>query len=184
MDLTSEHLLYAVLEDNVVRRVLEGAGADPDQIGAQVEEEAQKGARTDVSPSLAPNAKRALLAAYDESQALGTSYIGPEHVLLALAADDESEAGRLLSRFGLSHTRLRGAVVRGVEAGGEAREAASRTPILDENSRDLTQMAREGRLDPVIRRAEEVETTIEILSRRTKRSSTWVEKEILVGCDR
>src|SRR5918998_735134 len=180
MDLTSEHLLYAVLEDNVVRRVLEGAGADPDQIGAQVEEEAQKGARTDVSPSLAPNAKRALLAAYDESQALGTSYIGPEHVLLALAADDESEAGRLLSRFGLSHTRLRGAVVRGVEAG----EAASRTPILDENSRDLTQMAREGRLDPVIRRAEEVETTIEILSRRTKRSSTWVEKEILVGCDR
>src|ERR671915_1725999 len=53
LDLTSEHLLYAALEDNVVRRVLEGAGADPDQIRAQVEEEAQKGARTDVSPSLA-----------------------------------------------------------------------------------------------------------------------------------
>src|ERR671917_435917 len=174
MDLTSEHLLYAVLEDNVVRRVLEGAGADPDQIGAQVEEEAQKGARTDVSPSLAPNAKRALLAAYDESQALGTSYIGPEHVLLALAADDESEAGRLLSRFGLSHTRLRGAVVRGVEAGGEAREPASSTPTLDEYSRDLTQMAREGKLDPVIGRAEEVETTIEILSRRTKNNPVLI----------
>ena len=73
-----------------------------------------------------------MLAAYDESRALGSSYIGPEHVLLALAADEESEAGRLLSRFGLSHTRLRGAVVRGVDAGGEAKEPASSTPTLDE----------------------------------------------------
>src|SRR5919106_205390 len=174
LDLTSEHLLYAALEDNVVRRVLEGAGAEPDQIRAQLEEEAQRGGRTDVAPSLAPDAKRALLAAYDESQALGASYIGPEHVLLALAADDESEAGRLLNRFGLSHTTLRGAVVRGVEAGGEAREPASSTPTLDEYSRDLTQMAREGKLDPVIGRAEEVETTIEILSRRTKNNPVLI----------
>src|SRR5918998_1259557 len=95
LDLTSEHLLYAALEDNVVRRVLEGAGADPEHVRAQLEEEVQKGDRTDVAPSLAPDAKRALLAAYEESRALGASYIGPEHVLLALAADDESEAGRL-----------------------------------------------------------------------------------------
>jgi ATP-dependent Clp protease ATP-binding subunit ClpC len=174
LDLTSEHLLHAALQDNVVRRVLEGADADADEIRAQIEEEAQRGGRTDVSPSLAPDAKRALLAAYDESRALGTSYIGPEHVLLALAADDESEAGRLLGRFGLSHTRLRGAVVRGVEAGGEAREPASATPTLDEYSRDLTQMAREGKLDPVIGRAEEVETTIEILSRRTKNNPVLI----------
>src|SRR5215210_5989608 len=174
LDLTSEHLLYAALEDNVVRRVLEGAGADPEALRAQLEEEAEKGGRTDVSPSLAPDAKRALLAAYDESRALGASYIGPEHVLLALAADEESEAGRLLNRFGLSHTRLRGAVVRGVEAGGEAREPASPTPTLDENGRDLTQMAREGKLDPVIGRAEEVETTIEILSRRTKNNPVLI----------
>ena len=174
LDLTSEHLLYAALQDNVVRRVLEGVGANPDEIRAQIEEEAEKGGRTDVSPSLAPDAKRALLAAYDESRALGTSYIGPEHVLLALAADEESEAGRLLSRFGLSHTRLRGAVVRGVDAGGEAREPASSTPTLDEYSRDLTQMAREGKLDPVIGRAEEVETTIEVLSRRTKNNPVLI----------
>src|SRR5215210_2927814 len=174
LDLTSEHLLYAALEDRVVRRVLEGAGADPDAIRAQLEEETEKGGRTDVSPSLAPDAKRALLAAYDESRALGASYIGPEHVLLALAADDESEAGRLLDRFGLSHTRLRGAVVRGVDTGGEAREPASSTPTLDEYSRDLTQMAREGKLDPVIGRAEEVESTIEILSRRTKNNPVLI----------
>ena len=174
LDLTGEHLLYAALEDKVVRRVLEGAGADPDALKAQLDEEAQRGGRTEVSPTLAPDAKRALLAAYDESRALGASYIGPEHVLLALAADDESDAGRLLSRFGLSHTGLRGAVVRGVEAGGEAREPASPTPTLDEYSRDLTEAAREGKLDPVIGRAEEVETTIEILSRRTKNNPVLI----------
>jgi ATP-dependent Clp protease ATP-binding subunit ClpC len=174
LDLSSEHLLYAALQDGVVRRVLDEVGADPEAIRAQLEEEAQKGGRTDVSPSLAPDAKRALLAAYEESRDLGSSYIGPEHVLLALAADDESDGGRLLSRFGLSHTRLRGAVVRGVDTGGEAREPASSTPTLDEYSRDLTQMAREGKLDPVIGRAEEVESTIEILSRRTKNNPVLI----------
>jgi ATP-dependent Clp protease ATP-binding subunit ClpC len=173
-DLNTEHLLYAALEDGVVRRVLEGTDADPDQIRAQLEEETGKEARKDVSPSLAPDAKRALLAAYEEAQALGSSYIGPEHVLLALASDDEGEAGRLLSRFGLSHTELRGAVVRGVDKGGEAREPARPTPTLDEYSRDLTQMAREGKLDPVIGRAEEVETTIEVLSRRTKNNPVLI----------
>ncbi len=174
MDLNTEHLLYAALEDKVVRRVLEAADADPGQIRAELEEEVQRGGRTDVSPSLAPNAKRALLAAYEESRALGSSYIGPEHVLLALARDDEGEAGRLLGRFGLSHTKLRGAVVRGVDSGGEAREPGSSTPTLDEFSRDLTEMAREGKLDPVIGRAEEVETTIEILSRRTKNNPVLI----------
>src|SRR5215204_4076701 len=175
LDLTSEHLLYAALEDGTVRRVLEGADADPDQIRAQLEEEAEKGGRTDVAPSLAPDAKRTLLTAYDESRALGSSYIGPEHVLLALAADEESEAGQLLARFGISHTRLRGAVMRGVDtATGAAREPVSSTPTLDEHSRDLTKMAREGKLDPVIGRAEEVETTIEILSRRTKNNPVLI----------
>ena len=174
LDLATEHLLYGTLEDEVAQRVLEGVDAAPGSLRAQIEEEVSKGGRTDVSPSLAPDAKRALLAAYEESQALGASYIGPEHVLLALARDEEGEAGRLLSRFGLSHTKLRGAVVRGVDKGGEAREPASSTPTLDEYSRDLTQMAREGKLDPVIGRAEEVETTIEVLSRRTKNNPVLI----------
>ena len=173
-DLNTEHLLLAALEDGVVRRMLEGTDADPDQIRAQLEEETGKEARKDVSPSLAPDAKRALLAAYEEAQALGSSYIGPEHVLLAVASDDEGEAGRLLSRFGLSHTRLRGAAVRGVDNSGEAREPKSPTPTLDEYARDLTEMAREGKLDPVIGRSEEVETTIEILSRRTKNNPVLI----------
>ena len=175
LDLNTEHLLYSALEDEVVKRVIEGVDVDPDALRAQVEEDISKGGRTDVSPSLAPDAKRALLAAYDESQALGASYIGPEHVLLALARDEEAEAGLLLARFGVSHTKLRGAVVRGVDTtSGTTRGPASATPTLDEYSRDLTQMAREGKLDPVIGRGEEVETTIEILSRRTKNNPVLI----------
>src|SRR2546421_237279 len=167
LDLDTDHLLHAALADDVVRHVLRQVDADAEAISAQLEEEADKGERTDVAPSLSPDAKAALLAAYDESRELGASYVGPEHVLLALARDSESEAGRLLERFGASHTKLRGGVIRGVEPTGGARER-SRTPRLDEDGRDLTQEAREGKLDPVIRRADEIDQAIEILSRRTK----------------
>jgi ATP-dependent Clp protease ATP-binding subunit ClpC len=166
LDLDSDHLLYAALQDDVVRHVLDQIDADPEAIAAQVEEEAEKGERADVSPSLSPDAKAALLAAYEESRELGSSYVGPEHVLLALARDTETAAGDLLDRFGISHTKLRGAVIRGVE-GGVPRET-SETPKLDEFGRDLTAEAREGKLDPVIGRADEIDQTIEILSRRTK----------------
>jgi ATP-dependent Clp protease ATP-binding subunit ClpC len=166
LDLDTDHLLYAALQDDVVRHVLNQVDADPEAIADQIEEEADQSERTDVSPSLTPDAKAALLAAYEESRELGASYVGPEHVLLALARDDESWAGQLLQRFGVSHTKLRGAVIRGVEGG--APKEVSATPKLDEFGRDLTQDAREGKLDPVIGRADEIEQTIEILSRRTK----------------
>jgi ATP-dependent Clp protease ATP-binding subunit ClpC len=173
LDLDTDHLLYAALQDDVVRHVLQQVDADAEAIAAQVEEEAERGERTDVAPSLSPDAKAALLAAYDESRELGASYVGPEHVLLALAADGETQAGRLLQRFGLSHTRLRGAVIRGVEPAGGTRESSD-TPTLDEHGRDLTAMAREGKLDPVIGRADEIEQTIEVLSRRRKNNPALI----------
>jgi ATP-dependent Clp protease ATP-binding subunit ClpC len=172
LDLESDHLLYAALQDDLVRHVLQQVDADPEAIASEVEDDAERGERTDVSPSLSPDAKAALIAAYDESRELGQSYVGPEHVLLALARDAESEAGRLLQRFGLSHTKLRGAVIRGVESG--APRETTQTPRLDEFGRDFTQLAREGKLDPVIGRADEIEQTIEILSRRTKNNPVLI----------
>jgi ATP-dependent Clp protease ATP-binding subunit ClpC len=173
LDLDSDHLLHAALQDDVVRHILQQVDADPDAIAAQVEEEAEQAERTDVSPSLAPDAKAALLAAYEESRELGASYVGPEHVLLALARDEETEAGRLMQRFGVSHTKLRGAVIRGVEPGGGTRQRSG-TPTLDEYGRDLSEAAREGKLDPVIGRADEIDQTIEILSRRTKNNPALI----------
>src|SRR5262245_8747235 len=99
LDVDSTHLLWAATQDEVVRHVLQQVGADPAAIAAQIEEEAHVEERTDVAPSLSPDAKAALLAAYDESRQVGASYVGPEHVLLALASDTETEAGELLERF-------------------------------------------------------------------------------------
>jgi len=174
LDLNSEHLLWAATEDELVQHVIRQADGDPQAIADQIEEEADRGERTDVAPTLSPEAKAAVLAAYDEMRELGSSYLGPEHILLALARDQESEAGRVLARFGLSHTKLRAAVIRGVQAGEDSGRAASNTKTLDQYSRDLTQAAREGKLDPVIGRADEVEETIEILSRRTKNNPVLI----------
>ena len=110
LDVDSAHLLWAATQDEVVRHVLQQVGADGAAIAAQIEDEADIQERTDVAPSLSPDAKAALLAAYEESRQIGASYVGPEHVLLALAQDTETEAGELLERFAITHTKLRGAV--------------------------------------------------------------------------
>jgi ATP-dependent Clp protease ATP-binding subunit ClpC len=174
LDLDSEHLLWAALQDELVAHVLRQIDVDAGALADEVEEQTAKAERTDVAPSLSPDAKNVLLTAYRESRELGASYVGPEHVLLALAADEESEAGRLLRRFGVTHTKLRGAVIRGVEEGEGDGRPASQTKTLDQYSSDLTQSAREGKLDPVIGRADEIEQTIEILSRRTKNNPVLI----------
>jgi ATP-dependent Clp protease ATP-binding subunit ClpC len=174
LDIDTEHLLWAAMQDDLVASVVRQADGDARAIAAQIDDEAEKAGRTDVAPSLSPEAKAALLGAYDEMNELSASYLGPEHVLLALARDDESQAGRLLARFGLSHTKLRGAVIRGVAQTEEGGRPASQTKVLDQYSRDLTAAAREGKLDPVIGRGDEIEQTIEILSRRTKNNPVLI----------
>ena len=173
LDLDTDHLLLAALEDDVVAHILQQAGAEPKLIAEEIEEKADKGKTTGVSPSLSPHAKRAILSAYEEARELGDSYIGPQHVLLALARDEEGEAGGILRRFGLTHTALRGIVVRGVDEAGN-KQQSSATKTLDQYSRDLTQQARDGKLDPVIGRSDEIEQTIEILSRRSKNNPVLI----------
>ena len=173
LDLDTDHVLHGALSDEVVVHVLEQAGAHPKAIAAQIEDEADRGKPVDVSPSLTPDAKRAILTSYEEARELGASYIGPEHILLALARDEDTQAGEILRRFGLTHTALRGQVVRGVDREGQP-TVASTTKTLDQYSRDLTALAREGKLDPVIGRADEIEQTVEILSRRTKNNPVLI----------
>src|SRR4051812_25757097 len=174
LDLDPEPRVWAARQGPLVAQMVRPPDGYPAAIAAQVEDEAERGGRTDVAPSLSPAAKAALLRAYDEMRQLNSSYLGPEHVLLALARDTESDAGSLLARFGLSHTALRGAVIRGVTQTGEGGQRASQTKTLDEYSRDLTEAARQGKLDPVIGRADEIEETIEILSRRTKNNPVLI----------
>ena len=105
-DSTSTTLLYAALQDDVVRHVLEQIGADPHD--AQLEEEAEMGERTDVAPSLAPDAKAASWLRTRSRASSVRPMSGPSTPLVALARDTDTEAVDLLERFGVSHTKLRG----------------------------------------------------------------------------
>ncbi len=175
LDLDTEHLLWAAMQDDLVAQIVRHADGDPAAIAAQVEDEAAaRGTDGRGAVALARGQGRVAPGVRRDARELNSSYLGPEHVLLALARDTESDAGRLLARFGLSHTALRGAVIRGVTRTDEGGRPASQTKTLDEYSRDLTEAARQGKLDPVIGRADEIEETIEILSRRTKNNPVLI----------
>ncbi|WP_033026997.1 ATP-dependent Clp protease ATP-binding subunit [Streptomyces rimosus] len=164
-DLDTVHLLWAAAQADPGRRLLAQAGADPDALVAQAEQSLPAGDGVE-EPRLTPAAKRALLRAHAKSQEAGASYIGPEHILAAVVEDPSSGAAGMLGPEGAGARRDRGGP--GGAGGGSAGGGSSATPTLDEYGRDLTEEARAGRLDPVVGRAQEIEQTVEILSRRSK----------------
>src|SRR4051794_18602874 len=179
-DLDTQHLLRAALSAEPTRSLLSRAGADPDSLASEIDERsgpAQHGAgEAPPPPSLPPPpaVKRALLDAHDLARANGAGYIGPEHVLSALASNPDSAAGHILNsaRFGPSGMPPE-APEPAPSPRGE-RPRASGTPTLDKYGRDLTDLARQGRIDPVIGRDEEIEQTIEVLSRRGKNNPVLI----------
>jgi ATP-dependent Clp protease ATP-binding subunit ClpC len=175
-NLDTEHLLWAAAKLDPTRQLLTRAGADPDAIARTIERQEAAGAHTGEPPQLTPGAKRALLDAHQISRALGSTYIGPEHILLALAVNPESAAGRMLSGAHVTPETLQAALAgHGVSgSGGPPGHGRSATPTLDEFGRDLTAMAREGRVDPVIGRDSEIEQTVEVLSRRGKNNPVLI----------
>ncbi len=171
-DLDTDHLLWAACQQEPVRRLLTAAGADPDAIARDVESRAQRGQPRDDLPSLTPSAKRALLDARQISRAFGTSYIGPEHLLFALAVNPESAAGRVLRDQRATPEALQNVVAGGGRQGNG--QPPSETPTVDQFGADLTAAAREGRIDPVVGREQEIEQTVEVLSRRTKNNPVLI----------
>ncbi len=175
--LNTEHLLLALLNDEVVQEVLKAAKSDPDTLRTLVEEELEKTKKESLSekevPEPSPRTKLVFELAFQESQELGKSYVGPEHLLLALIREGEGLAAQILRQAGLNHTKLRTAILKKVGKEGKIK-TTSNTPTLDKYSRDLTAEAKQGKLDPVIGREEEIETVIEILSRRTKNNPVLV----------
>ncbi|HEX7162252.1 MAG TPA: ATP-dependent Clp protease ATP-binding subunit [Trebonia sp.] len=174
-DLDTDHLLWAVTRQEPVRRLLTAAGADPDAIARTIESRSETGQPRDTVPNLTPAAKRALLDARQISHAFGSSYIGPEHLLFALAVNPESAAGRVLRDARVTPEALQEVVTgRGAGGAGAGRKPPSDTPTLDQFGTDLTAMAREGQIDPVVGREQEIEQTVEVLSRRTKNNPVLI----------
>ena len=177
-EVDTEHLLLALIGSDVVRTVLGQVKIDADDLRRQIESEAKKGDATgeDREIGVSPRVKDALNRAFIASNELGHSYVGPEHLLIGLAEEGEGVASSILNRLGLTPQALRQQVTKVVGQGAEEGrvETPSSTPDLDEYSRDLTKLAREGRLDPVIGRAREIETTIEVLARRKKNNPVLI----------
>ncbi|MFJ6248526.1 MULTISPECIES: ATP-dependent Clp protease ATP-binding subunit [unclassified Streptomyces] len=175
-DLDTEHLLWAATRVDPSRRLLAEGGVDPDALASRIAEVLPgESAEPSSEPGLTPAAKRTLALAHARSQASGVSYIGPEHVLGALLGDPDSGASRFLRAEDLDVSKLRGAADQAA-FGGEGAPAAPKQPAttLDEFGRDLTEEAKAGKLDPVVGRAEEIEQTIEILSRRSKNNPVLI----------
>ncbi|MEU7298101.1 ATP-dependent Clp protease ATP-binding subunit [Streptomyces exfoliatus] len=173
-DLDTEHLLWACTKVEPARSMLAQAGVNPDGLADKIAKVLpHESAEPSAEPGLTPAAKRTLALAHAHSQAAGVSYIGPEHILGALIADRETGASRLLAANSLDLQKLASSTAQsGRSDGGTAPKQPATT--LDEYGRDLTEEAKAGKLDPVVGRAEEIEQTIEILSRRSKNNPVLI----------
>ncbi|MFI9808571.1 ATP-dependent Clp protease ATP-binding subunit [Streptomyces sp. NPDC052301] len=174
-DLDTEHLLWAATKVEPSRRLLLQVGVDPDSLAVEIAKVLPRESREpSAQPGLTPAAKRTLGAAYAQSQAAGVSYIGPEHILGALLGDSENSAARLLRAEGMDTEKLAGVAEQAARSEGSSAERKKPSTTLDEFGRDLTEEARAGRLDPVVGRSEEIEQTVEILSRRSKNNPVLI----------
>ena len=191
----TDHLLAGVVTgDNVATEVLQRAGAD---VGGMREHFREfRGDPGDQVYTFTPSAKRALQLAFTAARQMGAAQVGSEHLLLGLLGEGDGNAYRILQQHGASDAEaLRREILRllqqrgapsgpgmpGAMAGGPGApggpggpQGDSRTPVLDQVTRDLTELARNGELDPVMGRAEEIGRVVRILSRRTKNNPALI----------
>jgi ATP-dependent Clp protease ATP-binding subunit ClpC len=173
---STEHLLLGLVRENdsVAARILDRMGVSLGRIRSEIERQVTRGdGRLGQDMQLTPRAKRVIDLAYDEARQLSNNYIGTEHLLLGLIREGEGLAGRVLAKLGvdLERTRREVMALQDNESGmptHQKQTGRSRTPTLDEFGRDLTELARNEKLDPVVGRHTEIERVIQILSRRTK----------------
>jgi len=181
-ELDALHVLRVLVDEDVVADAVRGIGADPVAIATAAEDRLPAPTATAKAEAavIAPSVQRALFHAFQVARSSGSTYVDPEHLFFALVLAQDTPAGQVLARAGVTAEALtqgaREAVTPAGEpvAPGEKTGAASETPMLDRFGTDLTALARDGRLDPVIGRADEIEQTIEILSRRTKNNPVLV----------
>lgn len=185
----TEHILLGLIKEgeSVAAAVLQNLGLSLDTIRLEVEKLVQFGPSTIVSGDIpfTPKAKKVIELAMDEARRLGHNYIGTEHLLLGLIKEGEGVASHVLMNIGLDLNKVRSEVIKllgssapsagtpGTPSGGGAggsgtKQAKTKTPALDAFGRDLSQLARDGKLDPVVNRVDEIERVIQILARRTK----------------
>ncbi len=172
--LGTEHLLLGLLreEESLPMVILKKMGLSSEELRMEVERNLPTGSNilTFGDIPFTPRAKKVLELAVEEARLLGHSYIGSEHLLIGLIREDAGIAGKILRSLGANLLGVRQLAInlsmRKVQSGGK--EKKTHTPALDEFGRDITQLARDGKLDPVIGREKEIERVLQILGRRVK----------------
>jgi len=175
----TEHILLGIISEgeSLAAKVLETLGVNLAKVRQEVEAIVGRGGQTVQQEMVfTPRAKRVIELAFEEARQLNHNYIGTEHLLLGLIREGEGVAARVLTNLGVDPAKVRVQTTSLLGAEGQAPQpkGKSKTPTLDTYGRDLTQLARDGKLDPVIGRANEIERVIQILSRRTKNNPALI----------
>ncbi len=180
----TEHILLGLCREpeGIAARALENLGIDIEGLAMEIEQQVQPGSAVVSGDDIAftPRAKKVLELAVEEARRFNHSYIGTEHILLGLLKEGEGIAAKVLEDMKIDLGRVQAEVIRllgdqGRSTGQEAQTGKkSQTPALDTFGRDLTQLAREEKLDPVIGRESEIERVIQVLSRRTKNNPVLI----------
>jgi len=178
----TEHLLLGLVREGegVAARVLENMNVELAKVRTAVEFIIGRGDRPVVGEvGLTPRAKRVIELAIDEARRLGHNYIGTEHLLLGLVREGEGIAAGVLESLGVNLDKVRHEVIRVLSQSSSAgptqeTKRASKTPTVDQLGINLTELARSGKLDPVIGREKEIERVIQILSRRQKNNPALI----------
>ncbi len=180
----TEHILLGLVREGsgIAARVLDSLDVDADRVREEVVRIVGKAQPLQVTRiGLTPRGKRVLDLAFQESRTRGDGYIGTEHILLGLIKEGEGVAAHVLKSMGVDAetvareiSKLIGASADGPEGKGKKGKGASSTPTLDQFGRDLTEEARQGKLDPVIGRQKETDRVIQVLSRRTKNNPVLI----------
>jgi ATP-dependent Clp protease ATP-binding subunit ClpC len=181
-ELDALHVLRVLVGESPAKDAVERVGADPGAIATAVEQRLpQASDPADVDGAvITPSVQRALFHAFQVARSSGSTYVDPEHLFFALVLGQDAPAGQILAQAGVTaDALLQGARETVAPTGGTTTERQpeaepSETPMLDRFGTDLTALARTGSLDPVIGREDEIEQTIEILSRRTKNNPVLV----------
>ena len=179
----TEQILVGLMSEgtSVAAKTLKAQGLSLREVQKEVEAIIGRGSGfLPVEIPFTPRAKRIFETAMKEARQMGNNYIGPEHILLGLLQDNEGVASKVLENLGVDRSQVRTEVIRalGEEAtvapGGGGRSKSTKTATLDEFGTNLTQLAAEGKLDPMIGRQREIERVIQILGRRTKNNPVLV----------
>jgi ATP-dependent Clp protease ATP-binding subunit ClpC len=177
----TEHILLGLVREGegIAAKALYALGLGAEKIQKEVENLIGRGQEASQTIHYTPRAKKVIELSMDEARKLGHSYVGTEHILLGLIREGEGVAARVLNNLGVSLNKARQQVLQLLgsnEAGGHqgGATANANTPTLDSLARDLTAIAREGSLDPVIGRSKEIQRVIEVLSRRTKNNPVLI----------